>query len=187
MSDFKNKQTQIAKIEEETAEKIKVRDVDNVLYTIWKKKKDDSITVAYELWGKIPDQFMQVNLSYTEKPYSFVSEGKEITGTHKNITGLKWSASQQPQVMQQKIANDTIMREEVKQVHQDDVQQHIKWGLAWNVASRLSPVSGKESVSVVEEIAKEIYKRVQELPKEESPLSNMPSASDEINIEDVPY
>ena len=178
--EFLNKQTNIAEIEKETADNIKMRDADGVLFTLWKADREGNIKQGYDLWEKLPDKFMSVDISYYETPYEFTGkDGQPVSGTHKNITGFKWTAEgkpghlkkhPQPEVMEQKVSNDSQMREAIKP--KDDIQQHIKYGLAWNVASRLIagaypdglPYDRDNLLNQTDELAKEIYKRVQELP-----------------------
>ena len=191
MGDFINKETQIAKVEEE-ADKIKVRDIDNVLYTIWKNKKDGNMTIAYDLWGKIPDQFMPIKLSYTETPYEFTNkEGKVITGTHKNITSVGWSADGKPghmapkefhpaQKIEEKVETDKQLRESIMPT--DNLQDRIRWGNAMNCASRqeVNTDDPTQKIDRIEAMAIDIYKRL-ENPPTADPMEQVKEA---INTED---
>lgn len=143
MSEIKKIVTRVSKVESEEADKIKFRDTENTLYTIWKSKKDGSVTQASEHWTKIPDKFgADLEISYSETPYEFTGKkGETITGTHKNVLGFKWTAIKagitQPAVMAKKIETDKVLREDVKEKVWGDRTADIKYGLAWNCASRI--------------------------------------------------
>jgi len=120
MANFLNKQTTISKIEEETTDKIKLRDADNVLYTLWKKKTDGNNTVAFEFWNKLPNKFMPLEISYVEKPFEFTNyNGEVINGTHKNITSFKWTAvkhsptGEDSKGLRQSIVQSNVFKKEV--------------------------------------------------------------------------
>jgi len=208
MGDILNKTITITTAEEDS-KRIKIKDERNLTYSIWKLKKDNTESMAYMLWQKMPNKFQTVEISYTETPGDY--QGKAIT--YRSIIGFKGGNEifHPAQHIDKKINNDKEMRESFVASQKDDVQQHIKWGLAWNCASRLisNAVDVKtkdDAIKGCEELAKEIYKRVQELPtdkvkeeleednsaikslvKEFGSVGDIKSQGDEINVDDIPF
>jgi len=196
MSEILHKTITITKVEEEV-KKVKIQDENNVKYSIWKMTSKGTMSSAYDFWLKMNDKFQTLEISYTEQPDSFVNkEGKKIDFVYRNIIGFKGDAQifkreasiTQPQVMEQKIATDKVLREQVKEVNWDAIA-FGKCKHAFLVELIKTGKTLHEVESIAEDWANASMRKIEKTPvvvKADKPISDANAFIDEMYINDKP-